>query len=106
MRIEDPLVNKFWSITKQDAIAKAFIETVQHLLQCGVQRLDLIIAAPASLSIRLGMAYDRRLFPDVAVHQYEKSTASGYPWSFRMPTHGLTRATVERAPHAGTTTTA
>lgn len=106
MRIEDPLVNQFWSMTKQEAIAKSFIETVQQLLHRGVQRLDLIIAAPASLSIRLGMAYDRRLLPDVTVHQYERSTASGYPWSLKMPTHGLTRAAVERAPHAGTTTTA
>lgn len=96
MRVEEPMVNKFWSMTKQDAVAKSFIETVQHLLHRGVQRVDLVIAAPASLSIRLGMAYDRRLMPDVSVHQYEKSTAAGYPWALKMPTHGLARATVER----------
>lgn len=103
MRIEIPRVNQFWSTTKQEAVTKSFIETVQQLLHRGVQRLDLVIAAPASLSIRLGMAYDKRLLPDIAVHQYEKSTASGYPWALRMPTHGLARATVERAGHEGTT---
>lgn len=102
MRIDEPRVNQFWSTTKQEAITKSFIETVQQLLHRGIQRLDLVIAAPASLSIRLGMAYDKRLLPAIAVHQYEKSTAAGYPWALRMPTHGFARAAVERAGHKGT----
>lgn len=102
MRLDEPRVNQFWSTAKQEAITKSFIEAVQQLLHRGVQRLDLVIAAPASLSIRLGMAYDKRLLPSVAVHQFEKSTAAGYPWALRMPTHGFARAVVERADREGT----
>lgn len=79
LRCETPLADRFWSEQKQGALAAQFRDAVQQLSAAGVRRLHIIVAAPASLSIRLGMCYDRRLLPDVAVYQFEKGLASKRP---------------------------
>jgi hypothetical protein len=96
LRSEEILADRFWSIEKQQAYVLAFRDAVQHLMGQGIERIHLVLAAPASLCIRMGMAYDRRLMPDLLVYQYERTALVPYPWGFRMPTHGSRCATVER----------
>lgn len=57
-------------------------------------RIHLILASPASLAIRLGMAYDPRLMPELLVYQYERTDPVPYPWALRMPNHGEACASV------------
>ena len=94
LRVETPLADRFWSEQKQAALAAQFRDAVQQLSAAGVRRLHLVVAAPASLSIRLGMCYDRRLLPDVAVYQFEKGLTKPYPWGMQMPTVGRSAAVV------------
>jgi len=94
LRIETPLADRFWSEQKQAALAAQFRDTVQNLSAIGVRRIHLVVAAPASLSVRLGMCYDRRLLPDVVVYQFEKGLSKPYPWGLQMPTVGSSAAIV------------
>lgn len=94
LRAEEVVADKYWSSEKQQAVVAAFRAVVQELLHRGVHRIHLVLAAPASLSIRLGMSYDRRLMPELLVYQYERSCTPPYPWAFAMPTHGKPDATV------------
>lgn len=94
LRIETPLADRFWSEEKQAALANQFRDAVQQLSANGVRKLHLVIAAPASLSIRLGMCYDRRLHPKAVVYQFERGMPKAYPWGIRMPTAGITSAVV------------
>lgn len=94
LRVETPLADRFWSEQKQAALAAQFRDAVQQLSAAGVRRLHMVVAAPASLSIRLGMCYDRRLHPDVAVYQFEKGLTKPYPWGLQMPTVGRFAAVV------------
>lgn len=89
---EKVVADGYWSDEKQQAVVGGFRSAVQTLLHRGVNRIHLVLAAPASLSIRMGMAYDRRLFPDLLVYQYERSATPAYPWAFVMPTHGIAEA--------------
>ncbi len=88
LRVETPLADRFWSEQKQAALAAQFRDAVQQLSASGVRRLHMVVAAPASLSIRFGMCYDRRLLPDVVVYQFEKGLSNPYPWGLQMPTAG------------------
>lgn len=88
LRAEEVAADRYWSREKQEAVVSSFRTVVQELLHRGVTRIHLLLAAPASLSIRLGMAYDRRLLPELLVYQYERSSTPPYPWAFVMPTHG------------------
>ncbi len=94
MRAEEVIADKYWSSEKQLAVVAAFRAVVQELLHRGVVRIHLVLAAPASLTLRLGMSYDRRLMPEMLVYQYEKTCTPPYPWAFAMPTHGKPDATV------------
>lgn len=93
--IETPLADRFWSEQKQAALAVQFRDVVQQLSAAGVRKLHLIVAAPASLSIRLGMCYDRRLLTDIAVYQFEKGLSKPYPWGLQMPTVGSSATIVK-----------
>ena len=97
LRPEEVLADRFWSSEKQKAFVLAFRDAVQQLMGQGIERVNLVLAAPASLCIRMGMASDRRLMPDLVVHQYERTAAIPYTLGFRMPTHGRRNATVEWA---------
>lgn len=96
IKAEEMLIDKLWSEAKQQAYVMAFRDAVQRLMENGVKKIHLILAAPASLSIRMGMAYDRRLMPEIIVYQYERSAEPPYPWGIQMPTHGRLSATIER----------
>lgn len=100
LRAEEIVVDKYWSSEKQQAVVAAFRAVVQELLHRGVRRIHLVLAAPASLSLRLGMSYDRRLMPELLVYQYERTCTPPYPWAFAMPTHGKPDATLVVTPKA------
>jgi hypothetical protein len=95
---EEVLADRYWSEEKQRAYAVGLRDAVQALMSAGIQRIHMVLAAPASLSIRMGMAYDSRLMPDLIVYQYEKSVSPPYPWGIQMPTHGQAHAKVFRRP--------
>lgn len=82
---EEKVADRFWSEQKQAAFVKEFRDAVQQLLNHGVKRIHVLVAAPVSLSIRMGMTYDGRLHPDVIVYQYESSVLPVYPWGLSMP---------------------
>lgn len=96
LKSEEMLADRYWSFEKQQAIVVAFRDAVQTLMAQGVKRIHLILAAPSSLCIRMGMTYDRRLMPELVVYQYERTAQPPYPWGIRMPTHGFRAAAVER----------
>lgn len=88
LSLRQPLADKFWSSDKQSALATEFRESIQKLQNIGFEKIHLILAAPASLSIRFGTCYDPRLLPQVIVYQYEKELNNPYPWGIKMPTAG------------------
>jgi hypothetical protein len=94
LRIETPLADRFWSEQKQAALAEQFRDAVQQLCASGVSKLHLVVAAPASLNIRIGMCYDRRLLPAVVVYQFERGLTKPYPWGLQMPTVGSSVAVI------------
>jgi hypothetical protein len=100
LRAELVKADTYWSTEKQQAVVTAFRDVVQELMQRSITRIHLIVATPASLAIRLGMSYDRRLFPELLVYQYERSRVPPYPWAFQMPTHGQPAATLVETPVA------
>ncbi|MBB5865439.1 SAVED domain-containing protein [Xanthomonas sp. 3058] len=81
LSLSNPLPDTLWSGAKQDALAAQFVSTVASLGNRGVRRVSLILAAPSSLVIRIGRAYDRRNMPEIACYQYERTSAPAYPWS-------------------------
>ena len=85
---EEKLADRFWSLEKQEAFVTEFRDAVQLLLNTGVKKIHLLLAAPSSLSIRMGMSYDSRLHPDLIVYQYERSLRPVYPWGLHVPSHG------------------
>ena len=80
--------NSYWSEDVQQAFAAAFRNIVQELLGRHIKRIHLVLAAPASLTVRLGATYDERLHPELVVYQYERSSTPPYPWGIVLPHHG------------------
>jgi len=81
LSLSNPLPDTLWSAEKQNALAAQFVSIVASLGNRGVRRISLILAAPSSLVIRIGRAYDRRNMPEIACYQYERASAPAYPWS-------------------------
>lgn len=85
LSVDKPLADRFISEKKQQEMVKQFRDTVQALHARGVKKLHLVAAVPSSLGIRMGMAYDKRLHPEIVVYQYEKGQPNPYPWGLQMP---------------------
>lgn len=81
----NPTPNNLWSETNQAALTQQFLQTLAALANSGVEIVHLVLAAPASLSIRFGMAYDGRNMPQLRCYQRESDQSPPYPWSIRMP---------------------
>ncbi|HRO19038.1 SAVED domain-containing protein [Alcaligenes phenolicus] len=77
--------DRFWSLEKQSAYIVTIREAIQHLTAAGVKRIHMVLAAPSSLSLRVGMAYDRRLSAELVVYQYERRLDPPYPWGILLP---------------------
>ncbi|MDO9103069.1 MAG: SAVED domain-containing protein [Candidatus Nitrotoga sp.] len=84
LRVTNPLADRFWSEEKQRALTAAFRDAVQLISAEGVKTIHLVAVAPASLCLRMGMSYEKRLFPTLVVYQFEKSSAKPYPWGVQF----------------------
>jgi hypothetical protein len=94
---EPPLAaDRFWSLEKQSLYVVAIRDAIQQLTAAGVKRIHMVLAAPSSLSLRVGMAYDRRLSAELVVYQYERRFTPPYPWGILMPSAGGPSASVVR----------
>ncbi|WP_379921613.1 SAVED domain-containing protein [Erythrobacter sp. R86502] len=80
-----------WSEEKQQALAQQFLDTTMDLGRRGISEISLFLAAPASLSIRLGTIYDKRNLPKLLVNQYENGHPLKFPWAVNMPVAGRFR---------------
>ncbi|WP_172682494.1 SAVED domain-containing protein [Cupriavidus sp. HPC(L)] len=89
-----PVPNSLWSEAKQQALCHQFLQTIAQLAGGGAELIHLVVAAPASLVIRLGAAYDVRNFPSAVIYQYERTHGNKYPWGVRLKTHGVVKAEV------------
>jgi len=77
--------DRFWSLEKQSAYVATIRDAIQQLTAAGITRIHMVLAAPSSLSLRIGMAYDRRLFAELVVYQYERQLSPPYPWGILLP---------------------
>lgn len=96
LELEGRNTSSHWSETKQQQLAQQFLNTVMSLAQQGVTEISLFLAAPASLTLRLGTLYDKRNLPLIEVNQYEQSDPKRFPWAVRMPVAGLPHAELTR----------
>lgn len=84
LQLHNSALNDLWSNAKQVALLDQFLKAIGKLSDCGIKRIHLVLAAPASLSLRFGSAYDRNM-PEVLVYQFEPTQLLNYPWSVAMP---------------------
>lgn len=96
MDLQDRSTVSHWSEEKQQRLAQQFLDTVMELARRGVAEIQLFLAAPASLSLRLGTKYDKRNLPRLMVNQFEQADARKFPWAVRMPVAGLAEARLEQ----------
>lgn len=85
MDLDGRSTDSHWSKEKQVELGRQFLDVAMRIGDLGVRRINLFLAAPASLVLRLGMLYDRRNLPEVLVYQYERKCVVPYPWSLRIP---------------------
>lgn len=97
LRVANPLADRFWSEEKQRALTAAFRDAVQLISAEGVKIIHLVAAAPASLNLRMGMSYEKRLFPILIVYQFEKGSAKPYPWGMQMFGDGHNPCVIQNA---------
>jgi hypothetical protein len=83
-----------WSEDKQMALAQQFIDVMIAIKGKRAKLVHLFLAAPASLSLRLGAHYDQRLYARAIVYQYESGSPSTFSWAIRLPTDSLHTASV------------
>jgi hypothetical protein len=82
----NPQPNSLWSEDTQAALTQQFLQMLGTLANQGIEMVHLVLAAPASLTIRFGKAYDHRNMPKIRCYQHEKNQTPAYPWSVQMPT--------------------
>lgn len=81
----DPKPNTLWSEDTQATLTNQFLTTLAKLANLKVRTVHLVLAAPATLSIRFGQSYDHRNMPDLLCYQRERDHIPPYPWSIKMP---------------------
>lgn len=81
----NPKVNALWSEDEQVALTQQFLDILSQLKNTNVSMVHLVLAAPASLSIRFGRAYDIRNMPPIRCYQWERTQTPAYPWGLQMP---------------------
>lgn len=96
MSLPTPGVDQHWSRDKQAALCLQFCDVLARVMQHGVRRVHLFVAAPNSLVFNLGRHYDDRLHPEASVYQYERSMIPPFPWAIELPTHGRRDAILRR----------
>jgi hypothetical protein len=74
------------SLVFQQKICEEFTAYLRRIHATGVKRIHMVLAAPSSVCINLGRAYDKRLFPPIWIYQYERNAEKGrYIWRANMP---------------------
>lgn len=96
MDLQNRSTASHWSEEKQRRLAQRFLDVVMTLSRRGVTEVSLFLAAPASLSLRLGTVYDKRNLPGLMVHQFEQAHPQKFPWAIRMPVAGLAEPHLEQ----------
>lgn len=89
LELEGRSTSSHWSEKKQQQLAQQFLDVVMALAREGIAEISLFLAAPASLSLRLGTIYDKRNLPRIEVNQYEQNNPKRFPWAIRIPVAGL-----------------
>jgi len=92
MELEERSAVSHWSEEKQRQLAQQFLDVAMALARQGVTDIALILAAPASLSLRLGTVYDKRNLTRLELNQFEQGDARKFPWAVRMPVAGIAQA--------------
>jgi hypothetical protein len=82
----NPSPNTLWSEDAQAALTQQYLHAMATLAGKGVETVHLVLAAPATLSIRFGMAYDHRNMPNLRCYHRERDHVPSYPWSIQMGT--------------------
>lgn len=80
----NPQPNLLWSEETQADLTQQFLQMLGTLANQGVEMVHLVLAAPASLAIRFGKAYDHRNMPKLRCYQREQGYMPPYPWSIQM----------------------
>lgn len=78
--------NTLWSQEGQAALAAQFLDTLAELHNRGVHTIHLVLAASASLALRLGSIYDAKNHPKLRCYEWKRDQVPAYPWSVQMPT--------------------
>lgn len=81
----NPQPNSLWSEEAQAELTQQFLQVLGHLSNLNVGMVHLVLAAPSSLAIRFGRAYDHRNMPKIRCYQREQGQVPPYPWSVQMP---------------------
>lgn len=84
LRLHDPKPNTLLSGTMQEALTRQFTDVMAELANRSVGRVHLILAAPATLCVRFGQAYDPRNMPTLKCYQREKDQTPPYPWNIEV----------------------
>ncbi|MGX9936619.1 SAVED domain-containing protein [Advenella kashmirensis] len=84
LKLPNPKPNTLWSEENQVELARQFTELMAELANRDVGTVHLILAAPPTLCIRLGRAYDRRNMPSINCYQRERDHVPQYPWYVRF----------------------
>lgn len=96
LALSAPSATAHWSGDKQSAWAAQFFDVARHLCGTDVRLIHLVLAAPNSVVLRLGRAYDKRNLPKLVVHQYESAQTPPYPWGVLMPVSGVANPEIVR----------
>jgi hypothetical protein len=92
LELEERSTASHWSDEKQRHLSQQFLHVAMELASRGVTDVALFLAAPASLSLRLGTAYDKRNLPRLELSQFEQGDPRKFPWAVRMPVAGVAQA--------------
>ncbi len=104
MELQGLAVNSSWSEEAQSQLTQQFLQKLGALANDGVETIHLVLAAPASLSIRFGMAYDGRNMPTLRCYQWNWGQIPPYEWSVQMPAHQHEAAVYVQTPTHEVTT--
>lgn len=92
--LDIPKPDCHWSQEMQINVAQSFLQTMGMVESLNVQKVHLFIAAPNSLVFRLGSTYDRNLFPNAVIYQYQKDATPKHPWAVELPEQGHNNARI------------
>jgi len=89
MKLDGANTTSHLSGKKQIALGEQFLDVCLSLQSKGVTKVHLFLAAPSSLTFRLGTLYDKRNLPPVSIYQYERGEQQPFAWAVDMPVAGL-----------------